>query len=229
MISAIRHWTKPAPTLLADWSSLCSWQPRVVVRGSRPTWFTCVTGVQLDLAQEVKQARIENLCGECSIKGGKKSDATQVQTWATGSLEIAKNHCARHLPLPARRFGSFYDKSRSSPMHRFPLVCDALKTNLMLSFSLWENHNHYTYIWNQVKAIIHEVKSMVLLYPISHGAFVIPKLNQHDTSMNFVQNIATWWSNLINERSRRWWSSTNSQQHNKPTSRHFMRRIVHDP
>ena len=106
--------------------------------------------------------------------------------------------------------------------------CDALKTNLMHPLSLWENHGHYTYIWNQVKAIIHKVKSMVLLYPISHGAFVIPKLKQHGTSTNFVQNNATWWINQINEWSRRWWSSTNSQQQNKPTSQHFMGRIVHD-
>ena len=106
--------------------------------------------------------------------------------------------------------------------------CDALKTNLMHPLSLWENHGHYTYIWNQVKAIIHKVKSMVLLYLISHGAFVIPKLEQHGTSTNFVQNNATWWINQINEWSRRWWSSTNSQQQNKPTSWHFMGRIVHD-
>jgi len=101
MICAIRHRTRPAATLLADWSSLCRWQPRVGVQGSRPTWFTRVTGVQLDPPQEEKQARIGNMCGERSIKGVKKSATAQVRTWATDSLEIAKNHCARHLPLPA--------------------------------------------------------------------------------------------------------------------------------
>ena len=75
--------------LLADRSSLCSWQPRVGVQGSRTTWFTRVIGVQLDPAQEEKQARIGNMCGERSIKGGKKSAAARVRTWATGSLEIA--------------------------------------------------------------------------------------------------------------------------------------------
>ena len=38
-----------------------------------PTWFTRVTGVQLDPAQEEKQARIGNMCGERSIKGGEKN------------------------------------------------------------------------------------------------------------------------------------------------------------
>ena len=104
MIGAIRHRTRPAAMLLADWSSLCSWQPRVGVQSSRPMWFTCVTGDQLDSAQEEKQAHIGNMCGERSIKGGKKSAAVRVRTWATGSLEIAKNHCDRHLPRPARRF-----------------------------------------------------------------------------------------------------------------------------
>ena len=56
---------------------------------------------QLDSAQEEKQARIENMYGERSIKGRKKSVAVRVRTGAMGSLEIAKNHCARHLPLPA--------------------------------------------------------------------------------------------------------------------------------
>ena len=73
MITMIRHRTRPTATLLADWTSLCSWLPRVGVQGSRPTWFTRVTGVQLDPAQEEKHARIENKCGERSIKGGKKN------------------------------------------------------------------------------------------------------------------------------------------------------------
>ena len=73
MISAICHRTRPAATLLADWASLCSWQPRVGVQGSRPMWFTRLTGVQLDPVQEEKQARIENMCGERSIKGGEKN------------------------------------------------------------------------------------------------------------------------------------------------------------
>ena len=72
MIIAICHRTRPAATLLADWSGLCSWQPRGGVQGSKPTSFTRVTVVQLDPAQEEKQARIENMCGERSIKGGKK-------------------------------------------------------------------------------------------------------------------------------------------------------------
>ena len=72
MISAIGHRTRSAATLLADWSSLCSWQTRGGVQGSKPTSFTRVTGVQLDPAQEEKQAHIENMCGERSIKGGKK-------------------------------------------------------------------------------------------------------------------------------------------------------------
>ena len=84
MITAIRHRTRPTATLLADWTSLCSWLPRVRVQGSRPMWFTRVTGVQLDPAQEEKQAHIGNMCGERSIKGGEKSTAARVRTWATG-------------------------------------------------------------------------------------------------------------------------------------------------
>ena len=56
--------------LLADWPSLCSC---VRVQGSRPMWFTRLTGVQLDPVQEEKQARIENMCGERSIKDGEKN------------------------------------------------------------------------------------------------------------------------------------------------------------
>ena len=41
------------------------------MQGSRPTWFTHVTEVQLDPAQEEKQAHIENTCAEQALKGRK--------------------------------------------------------------------------------------------------------------------------------------------------------------